>query len=259
MITTVKPKLTLVGAGPGDPGLLTIKGLKSIQQANVILYDALVSEEVLELVPKEIPGWFVGKRAGMQSFTQDEINRMVVELAFTHGHVVRLKGGDPFIFGRGHEEIEYATAFGLDTDAVPGITSAIAVPEIVNVPLTRRGISESFWVITGTTRSGSLSADIALAAQSSATVVILMGLNKIHEIMDIFIHERKADTPVAIVQDGTLLTERLLTATVDTIAKRVEEEGIKSPAIIVIGDVAKFAKQKNSFQVGDHVYDRKVG
>jgi uroporphyrin-III C-methyltransferase len=239
--------------------LLTIKGLTAIQQADVILYDALVSEEVLALIPKEIPSWFVGKRAGVQSFTQDEINRMVVELAFTHGHVVRLKGGDPFIFGRGHEEIEYVTAFGLMTDVIPGITSAISVPENVNVPLTRRGVSESFWVITGTTKTGSLSNDIELAAQSTATVVILMGLNKIREITDIFIQQGKAGTPVAIIQDGTLPTERLVTATIETIANRVEKEGIKAPAIIVIGDVAKFAKQKNNLQLVDQVLDRKVG
>ena len=241
--------LTLVGAGPGDPGLLTLSGLKAIEQADVILYDALVSEEVLAFIPKAIPSWFVGKRVGKQSFSQDEINRMVVELAFTHGHVVRLKGGDPFIFGRGHEEIEYAKSFGLATDVIPGTTSAVAVPENVNVPLTRRGISESFWVITGTTRSGTISNDIALAAQSSATIVILMGVHKIHEIMDVFAKHGKANTPVAIVQDGTLPTERLVSGAVATIANIVEEERIKSPAIIVVGDVAKFAKQKNNPQL----------
>jgi uroporphyrin-III C-methyltransferase len=258
MIGEKKPRLTLVGAGPGDPELLTIRGVKAIQQADVILYDALVSDAILELIPKEIPSWFVGKRAGTQSFTQDEINRMVVELAFEHGHVVRLKGGDPFIFGRGHEELEHASAFGLYTAVIPGITSAISVPENVNIPLTRRGVSESFWVITGTTRTGNLSNDIVLAAQSTATIVILMGLNKIEEIMKVFITAGKGDTPVAVIQDGTLPTERLVNATVKTITEVAKEKGLGSPAIIVVGDVATFARQKDKFQI-EQDFKRKVG
>lgn len=253
------PKLTLVGAGPGDPDLLTLKGLKTIQQADVILYDALVSEEILKLIPEEIPSWFVGKRLRTQSFAQDEINRMVVELASTHGHVVRLKGGDPFIFGRGHEELEYASQHGLQTEVVPGITSAIAVPENVNIPLTRRGVSESFWVITGTTRTGNLSNDIFLAAQSTATVVILMGLHKIDEIMQIFMDAGKSHTPVAIIQDGTLPSERLLVASVETIGRMVKEAPTQAPTLIVVGDVAAFAKQKNNIHFVDQEMDRKVG
>ncbi len=253
------PKLTLVGAGPGDPDLLTLKGLKTIQQADVILYDALVSEEILKLIPEEIPSWFVGKRLRTQSFAQDEINRMVVELASTHGHVVRLKGGDPFIFGRGHEELEYASQHGLQTEVVPGITSAIAVPENVNIPLTRRGVSESFWVITGTTRTGNLSNDIFLAAQSTATVVILMGLHKIDEIMQIFIDAGKGNTPVAVIQDGTLPSERLLVASVETIGRMMKEAPSQAPTLIVVGDVAAFAKQKNNIHFVDQEMDRKVG
>ncbi len=253
------PKLTLVGAGPGDPDLLTLKGLKTIQQADVILYDALVSEEILKLIPEEIPSWFVGKRLRTQSFAQDEINRMVVELASTHGHVVRLKGGDPFIFGRGHEELEYASQHGLQTEVVPGITSAIAVPENVNIPLTRRGVSESFWVITGTTRTGNLSNDIFLAAQSTATVVILMGLHKIDEIMQIFIDAGKGNTPVAVIQDGTLPSERLVVASVETIGRIMKEAPSQAPTLIVVGDVAAFAKQKNNIHFVDREMDRKVG
>lgn len=253
------PKLTLVGAGPGDPDLLTLKGLKIIQQADVILYDALVSEEILKLIPEEIPSWFVGKRLRTQSFAQDEINRMVVELASTHGHVVRLKGGDPFIFGRGHEELEYASQHGLQTEVVPGITSAIAVPENVNIPLTRRGVSESFWVITGTTRTGNLSNDIFLAAQSTATVVILMGLHKIDEIMQIFIDAGKGNTPVAVIQDGTLPSERLVVASVETIGRIMKEAPSQAPTLIVVGDVAAFAKQKNNIHFVDREMDRKVG
>jgi uroporphyrin-III C-methyltransferase len=146
----------------------------------------------------------VGKRAGAHSYKQEEINELIVEFAYLYGHVVRLKGGDPFVFGRGSEEIAYAESHGVSTSAVPGISSALAVPASLNIPVTARGISESFWVVTGTTKSGEISRDIALAAQSTATVVILMGLNKIHEIMEQFQVNGKSDLPVAVIQNGTL-------------------------------------------------------
>src|SRR5688572_4538399 len=176
------PKVTLVGAGPGDPDLITVKGVNAIKSADIVLYDALVSPEILNLVPRGVPSLCVGKRAGAHSHKQEEINDLIVEFAYLYGHVVRLKGGDPFVFGRGSEEIEYAEAHGVSASVVPGISSALAVPASLNIPVTARGISESFWVVTGTTRSGEISRDIALAAQSSATVVILMGLNKIRDI-----------------------------------------------------------------------------
>src|SRR6188768_341544 len=178
------PRVTLVGAGPGDPELITLKGIRAIEAADIVLYDALVSPEILQLIPDTTPSLCVGKRAGMHSYKQEEINELIVEFAYQYGHVVRLKGGDPFVFGRGSEEIEYAEAHGVSAFVVPGVSSALAVPASIKIPVTARGISESFWVITGTTKSGEISGDIALAAQSSATVVILMGLNKIHDIMD---------------------------------------------------------------------------
>jgi uroporphyrin-III C-methyltransferase len=158
------PKVTLVGAGPGDPELITLKGINAIKSADIVLYDALVSEEILGLIPQGIPSLCVGKRAGAHSYTQDEINELIVEVAYLYGHVVRLKGGDPFVFGRGSEEIAYAESHGVSTCVVPGISSALAVPASLNIPVTARGISESFWVVTGTTKSGDISRDIALAA-----------------------------------------------------------------------------------------------
>lgn len=235
------PRITLVGAGPGDPGLLTLKGLKALQAADVVLYDALISEEVLQLIPKHIPAWSVGKRAGAHSFRQEEINTLMVDFAHQYGHVVRLKGGDPFVFGRGQEEIEYAVSKGIDIQIIPGISSALAVPAAVNIPLTRRKISESFWVITGTTQSGALSGDIALAAQSTATVIILMGLNKLTAIMEEFLKCNKGHVPVAVIQNGTLPDQRLVIGQVSTITEDVAKAAIGSPAIIVVGEVVRYA------------------
>lgn len=235
------PRITLVGAGPGDPELITLKALKTLEAADVVLYDALVSDEILALIPKDIPAWSVGKRAGAHSFKQEEINTLMVEFALQYGHVVRLKGGDPFVFGRGQEEIEYAISKGIEVNVVPGISSAFAVPANAKIPLTRRDVSESFWVVTGTTKSGLISNDVKLAAQSTATVIVLMGVNKIREIADIFILHGKRELPVAVVQNGTLPNQRVLIGSISTIADDVAKAEIGSPAIIVIGEVVRYA------------------
>jgi uroporphyrin-III C-methyltransferase len=243
-----KPKLTVLGAGPGDPELMTLKGVKALAQANVVLYDALVNRELLEYAPNAIHV-FVGKRKGFHKYTQDEINELIVKNAYDYGHVVRLKGGDPFIFGRGAEEIEYAKQFGLETAIVSGITSAIAVPASLGIPLTKRGISESFWVITGTTSERKLSLDVALAAKSTATVVILMGMSKLSEIVTLFKIEGKHKTPVGIIQNGTAANEKSVLGTVDSIVEKVKRNNIAAPAIIVIGEVVQEAtRQINSYK-----------
>ncbi|MGB0930180.1 MAG: uroporphyrinogen-III C-methyltransferase [Chitinophagales bacterium] len=232
-------KLTLVGAGPGDPELLTLKGLRALQNADVVLYDALANPELLDFAPKSALKVFVGKRAGHHHYSQEEINQLIVKYAFSHGHVVRLKGGDAFVFGRGHEEIEYADIFGIESEVVPGISSCIAVPELQKVPLTRRGVNESFWVMTGTTRGGQLSKDIEVAAQSSATVVILMGMRKLFDITRIFGKNGKNDMPVMVIQNGSRNNEKMVLGTVRTIVGRVREVGIGAPGIIVIGEVVR--------------------
>ena len=200
-------KLTVVGAGPGDMDLITLKGVKALQNADVVLYDALVSNELLEYAPKA-EKIFVGKRKGCYSYQQAQINDLIVERATLGLHVVRLKGGDPFVFGRGAEEMEHAAAFGVEVDVVPGISSSLSVPASQNIPVTKRGAAESFWVITGTTKEHKLSNDVALAAKSNATVVILMGMSKLGEIMQLFKKEGKEDTPVAIIQNGTTEHEK---------------------------------------------------
>lgn len=229
-------KITLVGAGPGDAELITVKGLKAIQNAEVILYDALVNKNLLTEAPNALK-IYVGKRANKHAYSQADINLMLVQYALNYGNVVRLKGGDPFIFGRGHEEIDYAHNFNVKTEVIPGLSSSTSLATLQNVPLTRRGINESFWVMTGTTRSGQLSNDVYVAAQSSATVVILMGIRKLKEIAQIFKKQGKADIPVMIVQNGSWENEKIALGTIDTIVDIAKAEKIGTPGIIVIGEV----------------------
>ena len=231
------PKLTVVGAGPGDVDLITLKAIKVLKKADVVLYDALVNEELLDFINPKAELIFVGKRRGCYRYQQEQINELIVERAKTHGHVVRLKGGDPFIFGRGAEEMEFAANFGIETAMVPGISSSLAVPAYQNIPLTKRGSAESFWVITGTTKDHKLSNDVALAAKSNATIVVLMGMGKLAEIVKLFQQEHKNNLPVAIIQNGTRTNEKVGIGTVDTILDIVKNQELSNPAIIVLGEV----------------------
>ncbi|MBU3010546.1 uroporphyrinogen-III C-methyltransferase [Polaribacter vadi] len=233
------PKLTVVGAGPGDIDLITVKAIKVLKTADVVLYDALVNEELLDYINPEAEQVFVGKRRGCYRYQQEQINELIVERAKTSGHVVRLKGGDSFIFGRGAEEMEYAANNGLETAIVPGISSSLAVPAYQNIPLTKRGSSESFWVITGTTKEHKISSDVELAAKSNATVVVLMGMSKLPQIVKLFQAEGKNNLPVAVIQEGTTVNEKIGIGTVDTIENVVAENELRNPAIIVLGNVVK--------------------
>ncbi len=248
-------KITLVGAGPGGTDLISLRGLKALAKADVVLYDALVNEELLQYAPQAVQRIFVGKRASVHTFSQQEINQMLVDFALTHGHVVRLKGGDPFVFGRGYEEIEYAHERGIATEVIPGISSAIAVPALQGIPLTHRGTSESFWVITGTTTSGEISKDIYTAAKTNATVVILMGVNKIGEIVKIYQNEGLGNLPVAIIQNGAMPNEKIVLADMNNIEKDAIRNHIKTPAVIVIGEVVGlhqyYKTQGTSYELTD--------
>ena len=241
-------KLTLIGAGPGDPDLITLKGVKALQTADVVMYDALVAPELLDYCRPDALKVYVGKRKGAYSCTQEEINPLIVHYARQYGHVVRLKGGDPFVFGRGWEEGEYARQHGIAVDVVPGISSSYAVPAAAGVPLTHRGASESFWVVTGTLKDGSFSRDLHLAAQSSATVVILMGIHKLPQIAQLFAKLGKGDVPIAIIQNGTTAEQRVVTGYVRDIVERAEAGGISNPAVIVVGEVARMAHQPETAQ-----------
>jgi uroporphyrin-III C-methyltransferase len=231
------PKLTIVGAGPGDEDLITLKAIKAIASADVILYDALVNDALLKHASPRAELIFVGKRKGCYAYQQNQINDLIIERAHRCGHVVRLKGGDPFIFGRGTEELEYAKEYAIEVDVVPGISSCSSVPAYQGIPLTKRNASESFWVITGTTKSHQISGDISLAAKSTATVVILMGMSKLPEIVQIFSNEGKSDTAVAIIQNGTRANEKVGIGTISTIEEIVKENQLTNPAIIIIGEV----------------------
>ncbi len=231
------PTLLLVGAGPGDPELITLKAVTAIRSADVILYDALASEELLNYAKPTAVKKFVGKRYGCHALSQQEINELILEYARSHGRVVRLKGGDPFVYGRAQEEIQVANNAGIPVEVIPGISSALAVPASQMIPLTCRGINESFWVTTGTTQTGAVSPDIRLAAQSSATVIILMAMSKLEQIMDIFSGFGKSETPVAIIQDGTTPAAKMVIGKVMDIVFRSQAAQLCNPAVIVVGEV----------------------
>lgn len=241
-----KPQVTLVGAGPGDPDLLTVKGLKALSKADVVMYDALANDDLLAYAPKA-KKVFVGKRKGYKRYSQERINELIVENAYNYGHVVRLKGGDPFVFGRGSEEIDYVDSFGIPVKVIPGISSSVAVPAELGIAVTQRNIARSFWVVTGTDSKNQLAHDVRLAAQSSATVVILMGMGKLSEIVQLFKEHGKNDTPVAVIQNGTLPSQKIGVGTISSIEEQVEHKKIGAPAIIIIGEVVRHSYQLKSF------------
>lgn len=233
----MQPTLTLVGAGPGNGELITLKGIRALQKADVVLYDDLANASLLDFAPEQSVRMYVGKRAGRTGYSQDEINTLIVRLALEHGHVVRLKGGDPYVFGRGYEEQEHARRFGIDAEVVPGVSSCIAVPAAQGIPVTCRGVSESFWVITGTTRTGDLSDDMRLAVQSKATVVVLMGVSKLSEICAMYSNAGRSNVPMAVVQNGTRPDEQCVVGQVWNISQLVAEAGMGAPAVLIIGEV----------------------
>jgi len=240
-------KVILVGAGPGDPDLITLKAINALKSANVVLYDALANDTLLNYCKPDCIKVYVGKKAGIHAYQQIYINDMIVDYAQKYGTVVRLKGGDPYVFGRGHEELEHAMQFGLDVEVVPGVSSALAVPAMHHIPLTKRGVNESFWVVTGTTTDGCFSKDLLLAAQSSATVIILMGMKNLSKIIGVFQELRSSQEPIAIIQNGTRPDEKKVSGSLESIAQLVEDEKISNPAIIVVGKVVEESPSLHKF------------
>ena len=229
-------KVTLVGAGPGDKDLITLKGIKAIQAADILFYDALVNIELLEYAHKNCKLMYVGKRRNEKRNTQEHINHLIASAASEFKFVVRLKGGDPFVFGRGAEEIEYLENLGVSTETIPGISSALAVPANQGIPLTKRGLNESFSVITGTTSNGNVSKDLKYAAMSSATIVVLMGLKNLHIIMNETAKYRDHSTPFAVIQNGTRPDENILLDTIGNFQFILDSIDYSKPGIIVIGE-----------------------
>ena len=252
----MRGKLTLVGAGPGDPELISIKGVKAIKRADIILYDALVHPDLLEYAQASAEKIYVGKRAGKHAFKQEEINKLIVAYALRGNHVVRLKGGDPFVFAHGKEELEYAETFAIETEAILGISS-VNLPGLYGIPLTKRGINESFWVVTATTKDGTLSKDVLLAARSNATVVLLMGLNKLEQITDIYKKYGRGDLPAALISKGSLEDGNVIFGTAATLLTKQRQHRLPRPALIVIGEAVGtheyfYEKVKNLQQFNDN-------
>ncbi|MET3981026.1 uroporphyrin-III C-methyltransferase [Mucilaginibacter sp. UYP25] len=248
----VFPELFVLGAGPGDPELMTIKGHRVLQEADVILYDNLANKALLDLAKPNCEKIYVGKQPYGDYTPQETIHEMIVQYAYTHGKVVRLKGGDPFIFGRGFEEITYARHHGIQTHYIPGITSMQA-SGLEDIPLTHRAISEGVWMITGTKKDGTLPADLRLAMQSNATVVIYMGMKQIPSITATYLAEGKGNTPAAIIQHASLPHQKCVKGRVKDLAEMAAQNQLTYPAIIIIGEVAALNSPLNlNYQPSQH-------
>ena len=239
-------KVYLVGAGPGDPQLLTIKAVKVLKEADVVIYDRLgVSEEILCLAPEKAERLFVGKRTGLHEVPQDKITEIIIQKAKEGGKVVRLKGGDPFIFGRGGEEAEALVAEGIKFEVVPGVSSSVVAPAYAGIPLTHRDYSASVAIITGH-RAGDAEKPVEWVKIANAvdTMVILMGVESLDGIVaKLLAGGISPNKPVAIVESGTLPQQRTLIATLDTVVKEAEAKQIKPPAVILIGEVASLGRK----------------
>ncbi|HLX26570.1 MAG TPA: uroporphyrinogen-III C-methyltransferase [Candidatus Cybelea sp.] len=234
-------KVFLVGAGPGDPGLLTLRAAEVLRAADVLLYDALASDAVVAFAPPSCERIFVGKRGGDHAMAQRDIESLMIGKAREHHRVVRLKGGDPFVFGRGGEEAQALRAAGVPFEIVPGISSALAVPAYAGIPVTHRDYAASFTVLTGRedlTKAAS-SLDWAKLADARRTLVILMGIGNLHEVaQQLIAHGLSPATPAAVVQDGTRPSQRTVTGTLATIADDAAGAEVQAPAIAIVGGVA---------------------
>ena len=239
----------LIGAGPGDPGLLTLKAKDCLEKSSVVIYDRLVSEEILAMVPCDAERIYVGKAANSHVLPQADIDALLVEKARLGHTVSRLKGGDPFIFGRGGEEAEALMSKGISFEIIPGISSVMAAPAYAGIPLTHRTLAAGFHVVTGHECLHSLGTPWEVLALSSQTLVILMGMGHLREISEKLIaNGRAADTPVAVIQWGTTLKQEVVVGTLGEIARVVEEARLQSPAVIVIGDVVRLRQTLRWFE-----------
>ena len=237
-------KVWIAGAGPGEAGLLTVKTASLIKEADAVVYDALISAEILSLIPEKTEKINVGKRADHHLVPQKEINQILVNLAKEGKQVLRLKGGDPFVFGRGGEEVELLAKAGISFEIVPGITSSVAVPAYAGIPVTHRDYTSSFHVITGHARKGGESRiDYETLARLDATLVFLMGVTALPEICEkLRMAGMPDDTPAAVIQEGTLACQKKVVSDLQNLPGRVREEKIQAPAVIVVGKVCALSE-----------------
>ena len=245
----MQAKIYLVGAGPGDPDLLTVKALRLLQTADTVVYDRLVSREILELIPPTVSRIFVGKATNRHTLSQQEINALLVELARKRPSVVRLKGGDPFVFGRGGEEALVLARNNIPFEVVPGITAAQACAAYAGIPLTHRGLARGVQFITGHRKNNeALVIDPASVTDADQTLVIYMGLANLPQIVrDLLAAGRAADTPAAIVEHGTTARQRNIVTRLDSLQEAAEQYAVRSPAMLIIGPVVSLAEQLDWF------------
>lgn len=255
----MKGKVYLVGAGPGEKELITVKGKKLLEECGAVVYDSLASEQLLDYVGEDCERIFVGKRSGFHSMEQEKINAILVEKALEGKTVVRLKGGDPFVFGRGGEEIEALKRAELFYEVIPGVTSAIAVPACAGIPVTHRGMSQSVHIVTGHTASfeNQLTDNYEALAKAGGTLVFLMGLSNLSKIAsELMKYGKPGNTPAAVISFGTTERQRVLRSTLSAIAEEAKKEQMKAPAVIVIGETAALQCQ---YQKMGRLYGISVG
>lgn len=252
-------RVSLVGAGPGDPDLLTVKALRLIEQAKVVVYDRLVSEAVLALLPAQALAIDVGKSPGCHGMKQQDINQLMVDLARGGHDVVRLKGGDPFVFGRGGEEMQALQQAGIDWQVVPGITAAVGCAAATGIPLTHRDMAQSVRLITGHGKQGKPQMDYHSLSDARQTLVFYMGLSWCGELAQQLSQAgRSAQTPVAIVERGTRPEQRTLVTTLAGLADTVSREQVQSPALLIVGEVVNLYMAPATSRAASAVMTRNI-
>lgn len=244
-------KVFLVGAGPGDHKLLTIRAQELLKRADVVIYDRLVSKSILKLISKKAKKIYVGKELGRHELSQEKINELMISMALEGKKVVRLKGGDPFLFGRGGEEAEALADNDIDFEVVPGVTSALAAPAYAGIPLTHRNFSSSVAIVTGhQAEKSERVVNWSKLASAVDTIVILMGVERLESITNNLIEGGlSSNTPVAIIEWGTMKRQRNLTGKLGTIAEEAKKKNVKPPAVIVIGEVVNLGRKLSWFKI----------